>query len=66
MVSSSRVGHAACIVDATNSTVVLAERSVLCATPGTELEASKGGLVTVKRGAVAVQGPGRVVAHSVH
>ncbi len=65
MVSSSRVGHAACIVDATNSTVVLAERSVLCATPGTELEASKGGLVTVKRGAVAVQGPGRVVAHSV-
>ena len=67
MVSSSRVGHAACIVDATNSTVVLAERSVLCATPGTELEASKGkgGLVTVKRGAVAVQGPGRVVAHVV-
>ena len=66
MVSSSRVGHAACIVDASNSTVVLAERSVLCATPGTELEASgKSGLVTVKRGAVAVQGPGRVVAHSV-
>ena len=66
MVSSSRVGHAACVVDATNSTVVLAERSVLCATPGTELEASgKSGLVTVKRGAVAVQGPGRVVAHSV-
>ena len=66
MVSSSRVGHAACVVDASNSTVVLAERSVLCATPGTELEASgKSGLVTVKRGAVAVQGPGRVVAHSV-
>ena len=65
MVSSSRVGHAACIVDATNSTVVLAERSVLCATPGTELEASKSGLVTVKRGSVAVQGPGRVVAHAV-
>ena len=37
MVSSSRVGHAACIVDATNSTVVLAERSVLCATPGTQV-----------------------------
>jgi uncharacterized protein (AIM24 family) len=66
MVSSSRVGHAACVVDASNSTVVLAERSVLCATPGTELEASaKSGLVTVKRGAVAVQGPGRVVAHVV-
>ena len=67
MVSSSRVGHAACIVDASNSTVVLAERSVLCATPGTELEASKtkSGLVSVKRGAVAVQGPGRVVAHIV-
>ena len=65
MVSSSRVGHAACIVDATNSTVVLAERSVLCATPGTELEASKSGLVAVKRGEVAVQGPGRVVAHVV-
>ena len=67
MVSSSRVGHAACVVDASNSTVVLAERSVLCATPGTELEASKtkSGLVSVKRGAVAVQGPGRVVAHSV-
>ena len=67
MVSSSRVGHAACVVDASNSTVVLAERSVLCATPGTELEASKGkgGLVTVKRGAVAVQGPGRVVSHVV-
>ena len=66
MVSSSRVGHAACVVDASNSTVVLAERSVLCATPGTELEASRsGGLVTVKRGRVAVQGPGRVVAHSV-
>ena len=66
MVSSSRVGHAACVVDASNSTVVLAERSVLCATPGTELEASpKSGTVTVKRGAVAVQGPGRVVAHVV-
>ena len=66
MVSSSRVGHAACVVDASNSTVVLAERSVLCATPGTELEASgKSGLVTVKRGAVAVQGPGRVVSHVV-
>ena len=65
MVSSSRVGHAACVVDASNSTIVLAERSVLCATPGTELEASKNGLVTVKRGAVAVQGPGRVVAHVV-
>ena len=66
MVSSSRVGHAACIVDASNSTVVLAERSVLCTTPGTELEASpKSGLVTVKRGSVAVQGPGRVVAHVV-
>ena len=67
MVSSSRVGHAACVVDASNSTVVLAERSVLCATPGTELEASKtkSGLVSVKRGAVAVQGPGRVVAHVV-
>ena len=66
MVSSSRVGHAACVVDASNSTVVLAERSVLCATPGTELEASKkSGLVTVTRGAVAVQGPGRVVAHVV-
>ena len=50
---------------ASNSTVVLAERSVLCATPGTELEASKNGLVTVKRGVVAVQGPGRVVAHMV-
>ena len=37
MVSSSRVGHAACVVDATNSTVVLAERSVLCATPGTQV-----------------------------
>ena len=66
MVSSSRVGHAACVVDASNSTVVLAERSVLCATPGTELEASKkSGLVAVKRGAVAVQGPGRVVSHVV-
>ena len=37
MVSSSRVGHAACVVDASNSTVVLAERSVLCATPGTQV-----------------------------
>jgi len=65
MISSDRVGHSACIVDASNCTIVLSERAVLCSTPGTELETSKSGLVVVTRGAVAVQGPGQIVGHVV-